>query len=100
MEIIKVAVRRSLRKIEFAIGKHFRVRWRWQISLHLFIRHRWKLSQKFKAPFPDRLAHIAVSYICEKYEGTACAKLLALEKHWCPRPEQEKRGHSAIAPGR
>ena len=71
MEIIKVPVRRSLRKIEFAIGKQLRIRWRWQISLHLFIRHRRKLSQKFKAPFADRLAHIAVSYIGEKHEGTA-----------------------------
>src|SRR6266436_3938427 len=96
MQIIKSFIFFPFRKIKFAMSKHGRIGRNRKLFLCFFGSLRWKLREETEPSLADRLAHITVSHVREKYEGFGCAKLLALKKQRCPWPKQEQGGHRAI----
>src|SRR6266581_5906917 len=96
MQIVKFFVFFPFRKIKFAMSKHGRIGRNRKLFLCFFGGLRWKLREETEPSLADRLAHITVSHVREKYEGFGCTKLLALKKQRCPWPKQEQSGHRAI----
>ena len=79
------------------MSKHGRIGRNRKLFLRFFGGLRWKLREETEPSLTDRLAHITVSHVREKYERGRRAELLTLKKQRCPGPEQKQRRHRAVA---
>src|SRR5438445_3428286 len=100
MQIVKFLVSFPFGKIKLAAHKNSWVGRHRQFFLRFLSSKRWKLREKFEAPFAYSLAHGAIAHVREKYERSRRAELLTLKKQRCPGPEQKQRSHGAISSGR